>query len=307
MKNQAICLYATSIFPIYFPGEIYRIFDFRPMEELTWKNITIIPLSKGISGDLAQGIFAYILEDQTDDDDGFFYNSLENFRRFLNFLTIRCNHAFDEISYYIYPYDKNKHGDLIYEKRLIPLVRIAGGQFYDPDIKYKIEEALKDTVKKYDNIELYNKIENALSLYRISHFQEKEGLRFILLFIALESLTEEFSVPYDPTLIDEIIENARRICNDKQIAPDSITTICSRIGALKTESNANNIIRTLEKYKIPDNDSEISIREIIRARGKFTHKGIERERLHRLSLRLGSLVKQLISKLMENINKKTND
>lgn len=299
--NYNLYVNISSIHPYTHIKQLNRTYCLMLTEKVLYKNITIQPFEHYSNDPRAKGIFVYKISGKSADKEHFFYDSIDKLERFLNYLTLYCNHGFMEMDNYLYTGEEN-HGNKVFDENRLPSV--APEAIYYEDRKADISECIKKSLKNTDDFQssssLYTRIDNALSLYRASFFQRSEGVRYILRFTALESILENQKSAFKNEVIEKIMNAARCVCKEERLSTDEITKICSHIGQLTRESIRNTIKNTLNKYHITIYGKEVDVDTLYRAKNRFGHKGVEVEKLHRLSIDMEQIIPQLINQLMSS-------
>ncbi|MGB3341257.1 MAG: hypothetical protein WBB37_07230 [bacterium] len=300
MKNCNLYIYISSICPwthLHLPNRTYCLM---PIKSFTHKNMRIQSFEHFSNDPRAKGIFVCTMKGVAEDERQFFYDSFSYLKRFLNYLTLYCRHGLKDMDNYYY-HDREIDNDLIFDKRKFPpITDVAIAHIYK---RHNISDFIKRSLEKADDNRPVNplnrRIETSMFLYRDSFFQESEGMRHVLRFTALESLTANYDSKFGDKLIREIIEAACQVCSRAKLLNKDINKISSYLGQLKVESIKESIIKTLNEYSITHHGKNIDVDRLYEARNKFVHDGIEIENIHRLSIVTENIIPALIEKLMK--------
>lgn len=304
MLNCNLYVNVSSIHPWTHIEWFNRTYCWMSTKKIQHKNIIIQPFEHYSSDRRVKGVFVYKMNNECTDESKFFYDAMDKLGIFLNYLAVYCRQGFMEMDNYIYT-EKEMNNKEIFNDSRLPIVppEALSHQYEERNISELVEKSLKKADDFQVSSDFDQKINNTLSLYRVSFFQRNEGVRFILLFTALESLMEDQKSTFNDELIEKIMNAARKICSEERRSADDITKICSHIGRLTKESIKNTIKNTLHKYHITLQGKEVDVNTLYTAKNKFGHGAIKIDKIHRLYIDLEQIIPQLAIKLMENNSK----
>lgn len=272
--------YITSKYSCLFHGEVYQRYCHYKMFRFSQDPVAIEPLDISSNDVKFEGIFRILYKQQGTNFDTLYYDAIEWLKRFLNMLTLYCQHGFKELDQHFYC---GKDNDINNNLRLFEdsLPSLRESTFKPPkhkDTLHYIQQALQNTqqlfVVEKDCPNKCKKIENALFFLRLSYFGPDERVRYIMRFTALECLTDRAETMIDKALIDNIGEIARKVCVERQLQKNDIDKICGHIGQLAQESIKDSIKRLLDENKI-NMPNRYTIDGLCIARNKIVHEGKE--------------------------------
>jgi hypothetical protein len=279
--------------------------DITWLEEQQYNDIKIRPFPGDSKKLMTRGIFIYQIRGRSNDERQFFENALANMIKFLNYLTYHRRHGFREMNYFYD--DKPISDEKLFDIKNLPSIRgrvvDSQGELY-MDISSDVQRSLNEVENIQLPLPLQKKIDTALFLYRKAFFQNTEEMRFTLQFIALEALVKKSDTKFDKKLLEDIKEAVNNICSRRNVHPESLQKIRSRIGRLSDESIRGMMRNTLQKYNIDisEGNKKIDIGEMYDARCKFVHEGEEIKNCHRLCMKMEKIIPALVEKIITNNN-----
>lgn len=184
--------YGTSKNSWLLINTINRRYQRYKLKKVSIDNMIIEPIG-------SEGIFKITLEGKGNNLNAIYDKSLLWLSKFLNFLTLFCKHGFKELDlHFCSRIDDNIEEKLkkfenslqesAYMERKSTFPRRSG------NVANYIKNAYLNTRKflEAEKIDLNRcaKLENALTLFRLSYFETDERIRYILRFIALECIAK---------------------------------------------------------------------------------------------------------------------
>jgi len=281
--------------------------DMQYLDKFQYNNITILPFPDDPNDRRTKGVFIYYVKGLADNEKRFYNTALRKMRRFLNYLTLRHKHGFIEYHYW---YDGSPLCDEeLFSHKNLPLcyhTRTHYQGHFCRDLLFNVKEALKNVDQCKLSIQLQNKIDNALFIYRNAFFQQTEEMRLTQLFIALEALSEKSEISFDVELKQEIQKAINNILNNKQLTKTVIQKIRSYIGRLADDGPRTMMRNTLQKYSIPimDGNRKLDIGKLYNVRCKIVHEGKTIKDCHKSCMKMEEIISILVSRLINEYSNK---